>query len=356
MKLPNGYGSIINLGKHRRKPFAVRITAGKKRNSKGQWVQQYKYLEYFEKKSDALTYLANYNSNHVVKEHVSLASVPTFKEFYDEWLTYRQSAKYKLSEQTIRNYNIAFNRFEKMHDKKLTGIQYQELQEIITDNRDKSKTTIGSIRAVLKGMYGLAKKKGIVAADLTELLHFEWTKSTNKIHSRFSDAEIKLLWSKCYQIHNVDAILIAIYTGVRPQELCEILTANIHLDEQYMIGGMKTAAGIDRVIPLCDKILPLVKTRMSENRKYLISNKFGNHYTYGVFYDSFISTIGKLDMKHSPHDCRYTFASLADNVNMNEVCLKKIMGHSIPDITKGVYTDKTKEELLAEVQKLNGLF
>ena len=28
MKFPNGYGSIINLGKKRRKPFAVRVTSG----------------------------------------------------------------------------------------------------------------------------------------------------------------------------------------------------------------------------------------------------------------------------------------------------------------------------------------
>ena len=88
----------------------------------------------------------------------------------------------------------------------------------------------------------------------------------------------------------------------------------------------------------------------------MISNKFGNHYTYGVFYDSFVTVMKKLNIKHNPHDCRYTFASLADNVCMNEVCLKNIMGHSIQDITKGVYTDKTKAELLAEVQKLNDLF
>lgn len=356
MKLPNGYGSIVNLGKHRRKPFAVRITVGKKRNSKGQWVQQYKYLEYFEKKTDALTYLANYNADHVVKEHIPLTSVPSFREFYDEWLAYRQSAKHKLADETVRNYNIAFNRFENVHDKKISGITYQELQEVLTANNDKSKTTIGSMRALLKGMYGLAIKKGLLSKDITELLHFEWTESTTKIHSRFSDDEIRLLWKHCYKMHNVDAILIAIYTGLRPQELCEMLTENVFLDEQYMIGGMKTAAGTNRTIPICDRILPLVKARCSENRKYMISNKFGNHYTYGVFYDSFVTVMKKLNIKHNPHDCRYTFASLADNVCMNEVCLKNIMGHSIQDITKGVYTDKTKVELLAEVQKLNNLF
>jgi integrase len=123
-----------------------------------------------------------------------------------------------------------------------------------------------------------------------------------------------------------------------------------------MVGGMKTTAGTNRIIPICNKIIPLVEARMDKSCKYLISNKFGNHYTYKVFYDSFVTTMKKLNMHHIPHDCRYTFASLADNVGMNEVCLKKIMGHSIQDITKGVYTDKLPHELLEEVQKLNSFF
>ena len=73
----------------------------------------------------------------------------------------------------------------------------------------------------------------------------------------------------------------------------------------------------------------------------------------------------KLKMQHSPHDGRYTFAALADNAGMNEVCQKIIMGHVVPDqdgknfktgsnenITKGVYTQKTLQELRAEINKI----
>ena len=74
-----------------------------------------------------------------------------------------------------------------------------------------------------------------------------------------------------------------IYTGLRPTELLEIQTENVHLDEKYMVGGMKTEAGKDRIIPLNDKIIPLVKNRYDANKKYLINNKFGNHYTYGAY-------------------------------------------------------------------------
>ena len=100
-----------------------------------------------------------------------------------------------------------------------------------------------------------------IRKDLTEGLVYEWTNSTEQIHDRYSDEEIKTLWSKLYEINNVDIILIMIYTGLRPTELLEIQTENVHLDEKYMVGGMKTEAGKDRIIPLNDQIIPLVKNR-----------------------------------------------------------------------------------------------
>ena len=63
--------------------------------------------------------------------------------------------------------------------------------------------------------------------------------------------------------------------------------------------------------------------------------------------------MGKLKIKHLPHDGRHTFASLMDNAGANDVCIKLIMRHSMKgDITKGTYTHKTIKELLAEVNKI----
>jgi integrase len=68
---------------------------------------------------------------------------------------------------------------------------------------------------------------------------------------------------------------------------------------------------------------------------------------------NFNTCMGKLKMKHLPHDGRHTFASLMDSARANDVCIKLIMGHSMKnDTTKGTYTHKTLEELLAEVNKI----
>lgn len=81
------------------------------------------------------------------------------------------------------------------------------------------------MRAVLKAMYQYAKLNEYIDRDLTEGLVYEWTNSTEQIHDRYSDEEIKTLWSKLYEINNVDIILIMIYTGLRPTELLVIITS-----------------------------------------------------------------------------------------------------------------------------------
>ena len=134
-------------------------------------------------------------------------------------------------------------------------------------------------------------------------------------------------------------------------------------------GGRKTENGNNRFIPLCDKILPLIRSRYNPDKKYLTNNKYGNYYTYETYQNENWNTVmNKLGFQHSPHDGRYTFASLADNAGMNPVCLKIIIGHAVfdnekhnfktrtgLDITKGVYTQKTMEKLLVEVNKLQFL-
>ena len=109
-----------------------------------------------------------------------------------------------------------------------------------------------------------------------------------------------------------------------------------------------------------------MEERLKKNNEYLISNKYGNHYTRAVYSNSnWVTVMNNLNFNHAPHDCRYTFAYLADKVNMNEICKKIIMGHSVAnktgerfkiggkgDVTSSVYTEKTLSDLLVEINKL----
>lgn len=121
-----------------------------------------------------------------------------------------------------------------------------------------------------------------------------------------------------------------------------------------MIGGLKTEAGKNRIIPINKKIEPFIRRYYEKNKDkgYLITNVFGRQMQYCNYRrEKWDNIMEKLEFKevHRPHDCRHTFATLMDNANANKLSIKRIMGHSSPDITDKVYTHKTIEDLIEAI-------
>lgn len=168
--------------------------------------------------------------------------VPTFAELYGRWKKYKKSLKDKLSDSTWKNYEIAFNHLAPLHSMKIINIKVNDMQECLNSHNHQSKSTIGNIRASLKGIYAYAVMNEYIEQDITQYLVFEYTKTSTSIH-------IDLLWNKLYVVNNVDIILINIYTGMRPTELLEVLTENVHLDERYTVGVLKTEHGYSELFP-----------------------------------------------------------------------------------------------------------
>ncbi len=349
MKMPNGYGSVVNLGKNRRKPFAVRITVGVVTKD-GVTRQKYKYLEYFEKSKDAHMYLAQYNSGQQIKEHVSLIKQPTFKELFDEWIEYKEGLNKAPSASTLRNYKLVPGWCSDISDKKFNSIKVADLQNVVRQYKDKSLATIMTIKTVLSQMYQYALKREYVEKNYALLIDFEYSKSEDEAHTAFTSEEIQLLWDNINVIENVDLILMMIYTGFRASEFIALENKNVHISERYVIGGMKTEAGKDRIVPLNKKIIPLFEKYYSEDRKYLVPNSKGTKYTYGVFNISvWTPAINKIRMDHKPHDTRHTLTTLLDRAGANKVSIKRILGHSIQDITDGIYIHKNLDDLLEAI-------
>ena len=112
-----------------------------------------------------------------------------------------------------------------------------------------------------------------------------------------------------------------------------------------MIGGSKTAAGKNRIIPIHHKIAPLIANFYDPNNDYLITPRitmFKLHY----YFERDISG-------HRTHDCRHTFASLMDEAGANRSALKRIMGHAGGDVTDSVYIHKTVSDLKRAVELIS---
>lgn len=137
-----------------------------------------------------------------------------------------------------------------------------------------------------------------------------------------------------------------IYTGMRPSELLKLKKEDIHLEERYIVGGIKTKNGINRIIPIHGCISKYVKN-LSD------SNILGS--TYQNYLYHFNKCKDALKFECTPHSGRHTFATLANEFELNEFLVKKIMGHSAKDLTKDVYTHVDTKRLIDEINKLPDL-
>lgn len=72
---------------------------------------------------------------------------------------------------------------------------------------------------------------------------------------------MEILWANVDKVLYVDVVLIQCYSGWRPQELGLIEMDRVDLDNWEFTGGIKTDAGIDRLVP----IHPRIREWLSKN-------------------------------------------------------------------------------------------
>jgi len=343
MKRPNGSGSVIKLGGKRRRPFAVRIFDGVKLNEKGIATPKYKYVGYYEKRADALKDLEKYNTSPVelYKEKES-ETKHKFSEIYDLWLEDLDRRPKKLSKNTFQSYQAAYKNLLPLHDKVFETLTIEDLESAAMANSFKSGSSITNIRIVIKGMYKAAMRRKYVSEDLSVLMIVGFKNENSRPHSSFTEQEISLLWKHKNDFY-ARLLLVLIYTGMRIRELLNLESENVFLEKRYLIGGSKTEAGKNRIIPISEKIVPLLDTSgqfvIMENNKPL---------KYGALNRNLTGYLDSLNMTHKFHDTRHTTATLMEQANIPELHRKLILGHKSTDITDH-YTHVSKEQLIKDI-------
>ena len=363
MRSPNGYGGISNLGGNRRNPFRVRITTGWEYNEKtGRQKQKYATLGYYPNRKAAMIALAKYNENPYNLDKNKI----TFGEMYNKWSAV---AFDEVGKTTINSYSAAFKKLAPLHDRKMRELKKNELQAVIDALSGFSESTQNNAKIVMSGVFNYCMENDLIDKDYSKFVKIKPPKEKAEIHTPYEIEEIKLLWDNldlavplrysAKDIRNafpVDTILMMIYTGMRPSELLQIKTENVKLEERYIVGGLKTESGKERIIPIHEKIYPLIKARYDAAGEWLIPYKSDKPPALGQYRLYLFNPImEKLKLSHLPHDGRHTFATFADNYGLKEYHVKLIMGHKIEDITKGVYTHTSPAELVAATNKINFL-
>lgn len=343
MRLPNKYGGVVYLGENRRKPYGARITIGfepkGEKNGVMQYRQKYKYLGFFEKRTEALECLMDYNKNPYDIETRNI----TLKEVYEEW---HKKHSPNIAKSTMKTYELAFNRCKEIFNVPFYNLKNRNLQAVI--DSISSPAIAKQVKILLGHLYKLAIKNEYCEKDYSKLIELpKMEKVKPKIP--FTKEEIDFLWS--YEgDYFADMLLILLYSGLRIAELLAIENDKINLEERYMIGGLKTEAGKDRVIPIHKDIVHLIEKHRDANNKTLYIGARGDALNYTYLRKKMSAFLKAHNLKHTFHDTRHTFISQCSRLNFNELIVKRIVGHSSGDITDR-YTHKSIEDLVRAIDE-----
>lgn len=350
LKLPNGFGSIIYLGGNRRKPYGALKTVGW--NENGNAIRE--YVGYADSWNNAYKLLLEYNDNPY---DLNLKNI-TLEEVFDklELKLLEDLENGKISKSSYSCLKSSYSQhLSKLKNKSIFEIKRKDIQSLIDTSKLKY-TGRNYIKILFTRIVNFCIDELELNLDTSLYLKLDiGEKEKSDKHIPFKTDEIEEIEKLAEYNDLAKMIMIYLYTGLRPSELLGIHKSNVFLNNNYMVGGIKTEAGKNRLIPIHSKIKKYIQYFYDKsNGEFLIINEKSNKkFTYDSYRDKFDNLMNQLTFKHTPHDTRHTFATKCDECGIETNIIKILLGHSLAsDVTLDVYIHKNAESLRKEVEKI----
>ena len=249
IRLPNGFGQISKLkNPHLRNPYRAMVTVGFKDNGR----PLCKVLSYHKTYNDAYIALVEYHRNPK-----DLNADMTMEELYNIWYDHHYTGDTPLS--TLNGIKAAWSHCKSITQVRVTEFKVRNIKQLY-ELLEVSANTRSRIKQLLSMMLDYAMECEIV--DKNPARNFSLSAEdekkisiTENPHEAFTDDELTKILEDGSQIAEI--LYFMCYSGWRPREVLSLKLENIN--EAYMIGGMKTDAGTDRVVPIHPKISIIAK-------------------------------------------------------------------------------------------------
>lgn len=332
LKRPNGSGTVYKLSGRRTRPWVA--------------AKNGVVLNYYATKTEALEALSK-----VIRKPVNERYNLTLADVYEVW----QMEHFKtLTEKGVAMYENAYKHLAPLYDRKMRSIHAEDYQAIIDKliAAGRSHSTTNKIKELCSQLSKWAMREDIIDKNYAQFIKLQKEEKNEK--EIFTTDEIQILHEND-EDDTVKLILIMIYSGLRIGELLSLKKEDVHLSEGYMVGGSKTDAGIDRVIPISKRIAPYISHfySLAPDGELLIAGFDGNKTVRNFRGREYYPTLKRLKIaKHTPHTTRHTFASLMSNAKVTPEVLQKIIGHADYSTTANIYIHKDLDELKAAIDQI----
>lgn len=323
LKRANGTGTVYKLQGRRKRPW-VAAKSGV-------------IVGYYDKKTSALEALARLQGRSLDEIYNW-----TFKEVYEAW---KDEHFRDIGAKGTESYERAYDIFEPLHERKFRELRTADYQAVIDQYSAKSYSTLSKFKQLVTQMSQWGIRQELITTNFASFIKLP--ENVKKEKEIFSADEIKKIEKDGSQ--EARLVLMMIYTGMRIGELFGLRTENVH--ETYVIGGEKTKAGRNRIIPI-----------RSEGRKYfaefkerakgelLISGYEGQKVAANFRNRDYYPLLERLGIpKKTPHATRHTFASWAVANNIKPELLQKMLGHADYSTTANIYEHFDIDQLVEAI-------
>jgi integrase len=320
LKRANGTGTVYKLQGRRTRPWVA---------AKGKTI-----IGYYDKKTAALDALARLQGRSIDEIYNW-----TFKQVYEAW---KDEHFRDIGAKGIESYERAYDVFEPLHDRKFRELRTADYQIVIDKYSDKSHSLLSKFKQLATQMSQWGIRQELITTNFASFIKLP--ENVKKEKEIFSEEDIQKLEADGSQAAKLT--LMMVYTGMRIGELFGLRTENVH--ETYVIGGEKTEAGRNRIIPI-----------RSEGRKYfaefrerakgelLISGYAGQKVIANFRKRDYYPLLERLGIpKKTPHAARHTFASWAVANNIKPELLQKMLGHADYSTTANIYEHFDIDQLI----------
>lgn len=323
-KRPNGYGSVYKEGT----TWTAAVTKGYAPPATPNGPKRRKMAKKkgFQTEREALEYLTN------LKEQAEKQRRITFAQLYDLWLP-----THRAGSDTLNCYKAAYKYFAEVHSLRIDEISIDDLQECI-DECPRGKATRHNMKTLCGLMYAYAIPRRYTDLNLKDYLTV--TGESGEARIGFDTAQLEMIRKAIGRVPYADYIYCQCYLGYRPSEFVTLDIEHYNAQEGYFVGGIKTEAGIDRIVTISPKIRPLIDKFVGDRTSGpVLHDGKGNPIPYAkwreeCFYPA-LAAIGidnpiREDGRHlyTPHCCRHTFATLMKRVEAPDKDKLAIIGHT----------------------------
>lgn len=336
-----GTGTIIRRKDNKSAPYEARLPAVTDKNGHvirevlGHYATMQEAREALSEWSKAPTQRVNWTIEDVFNAWKQVGYKGLSKSAIDGynacWYKLRSIAKTKIRDIKTAELQSIIDYYENPHHKELQGCKLaydtKTNSPIVCDGL--SFSSISKIKALMTLLYKYAMQEDIVTKNYA--LFVKITPKENSVKERFTDVQVKIIENNVNKIPYADYILAMCYTGFRVSEFLELTRESYHNNGiPVLVGGSKTDAGTDRIVPIHPKIKQIVENCIARNGETIFCDTNGNAIRPDYFREyCFKPALKAMGLPvYSCHATRRTFSTRLSAANARQEDMIALMGHT----------------------------